>query len=675
MGIFSENVRRYYEHGLVVIPCKNKMPIVGKDWQRFCETVPEESVIDKWERSYNDVNQIGLALGQSTLLSGFDFDYEFNEKKCTVKEAEFIKDRKLVERQIMAILPPTPCIKVGRKGWTRIYRSYGVLENAQAERNGVRLFDFLARNRQTIIPPSKYSDDSEIVYRWLGDSIEDCLDDIPYITQDIVNEVKMLFGEGAKDNSRHGILCRWIVRQSVIDKDINVIAKKAVEQDRILNPVPYLSDKKHHPSDDAFANALAWVKRIVRWRDSKPKGSSDYDFMASCKNSSEMYFQIFSDSLGKHKVDLISDRLMVDVTVKTEYGTEIRKWKPADNMIREIRAEVRDLGLKHDPVEDYLSLYKKSLVPGLLFEIPAWDGVDRLGEICKLTCPVNVPSLAIYTDIMKHIAAGIFRRCFNSLEQNLFTIIRGPQGSGKNYFIEHVFSRPFGHYSAEVNVGNDQAKNYDAVEGRLVCVIGEFDQTQKVQVSFIKELVTNASFTSRRAYERASDRYDLRQTFFSASNFSNVFKDSSGNRRYVIWDMPKIDWSYSSLCDADQLRAQYFALYKVGHRMGTESKAWITAFNREETPEDVIDLAIEMYIDENKKLTHFPYVSDAELSKEAKRLRDSEWLRDEDVRPLIHKACKTYQVSEVRFRQELKRRGMSKKISHILFANMNKFKA
>jgi hypothetical protein len=672
MGIFSENVRRYYEHGLVVIPCKDKRPILGKDWQKFCDIPPDDKLIDRWESAYSDVNQLGLAFGKSTFLSGFDFDYEYNERKCSISEKEFQKDRKLVERQLLSILPPTPCIKVGRKGWTRIYRSHGSLENAQCDRNNVRLFDFMARNKQTIIPPSKYSDDSDIVYRWIGDPIEECMDDIPFITQDMVSEIKMLFGEGVEDNSRHGLLFRWIVRQCVIDTDVNVIAKKAVEFDRASNPSPYLSDKKHNPTDDAFANALAWVKRIVRWRDSKPKGSGDYELMATCKNSSEMYFQFFSDSLGKHKVDIITDRLMKFVTVKSEYNTVTSRWRPVDNMVRELRAGVRDLGLKHEPVEDYLASYKKTLVPGLLLDIPAWDGVDRLGEICRLTCPVNVPSVEIYLDVMRHISAGIFRRCFDSMEQNLFTIIRGPQGSGKNYFIEHVFARPFGHYSAEVNVGNDQAKNYDAVEGRLVCVIGEFDQTQKVQVSFVKELVTNASFTARRAYERVSDRYDLRQTFFSASNFDNVLKDSSGNRRYVIWDMPKIDWSYSSFCDPDQLRAQYFSLYKAGYRMGTESAAWIRSFNAEETPEDPLVLAVEMYLDEVRKMTAPIFDLGAELSRGAADVRSKDWLSNEDVREIITRSCKIYQISEARFRQELKRRGLSKRSNGTWFANITR---
>lgn len=654
MGIFSDNVRRYFEHGLITIPCKDKRPILGQNWQKWCDDKPTDEIIDKWEKGYSDANQLGLTLGRATLLSGFDFDYE-HSARSTLGETEFAKDRKQIERQIISLLPQTPCIKTGRKGWTRIYRSHGALENASADRNGVRLFDFLARNKQTIIPPSKYSDEGDLSYRWIGSPIEDCLDDIPFITQDIIDEIKIVLGEKQEDNSRHGKLFRFAVRQTVIEKNVDAIAERLVVFDRASHPTPYLSDRKHFPSDNALQNATNWVKRIVKWRDSRP--GKDHQFLSEIKTSREMFFQFFDQKLGKHKVDLISERLMVDVETKTEYGTSSHRWRPANNMLNVLRSDALTIGLKRELVEDHLAAYGKSLTPGLLLEIPEWDGRDRLAEICSRTTPTNVPSPGIYLDAMKDIASGIFRRAFDSMEQNLFTVIRGPQGIGKNVFIDKVFCQPFGHYSAEVNVGNDQAKNYDAVEGRLVCVIGEFDQTQKVQVSFIKELITNASFTARRAYERTSERYELRQTFFSASNFNNVLKDSSGNRRYVIWDMPKIDWSYTELCDPLQLRAQYFTLFKQGFRMSEETRRWIKAFNADETPDDPMESAIEDYIDRNRKLG---------------RERIEDWFRDPDVSVLLSDVARCHSVPVTRLRQELNRRKMTKMSNGRKFANLSR---
>jgi hypothetical protein len=662
LGLFSAHVRPYFESGIITIPCKDKRPILGREWQRFCNEKPTEEMIDKWEETYKDVNQLGLVLGPSTQLSAFDFDYEYNEAKCQMSEKDFEKDRKAIERQILAILPPTQCIKVGKKGWTRIYRSHGALENVSANRNNVRLFDFLARNKQTIIPPSIYSDDVEFKYRWLGDPLEDCISEIPFITQNHIDEIKFLLGERVEDNSRHMKLFKWIIRQSILENDPTKIIQRAVEQDKILNNPPYLSDKKHNPSGNAEENAKGWITRILKWRDSKPKGGRDPEQLQIIKNSREMYFQFFEQTLARHKVDLISDRLMVDIVTKTEYGTEQRRWRPAANLIPELRSDALNVGIKREHVEDHLAAYKKSLTPGLLLDIPEWDGRDRIAEICKLVPAVNLckdeKGQTLYVEIMKDICAGIFRRAFNSLEQNLFTIIRGPQGIGKNYFIEKLFSKPFDHYSAEVNVGMDMAKNYDAVEGRLVCVIGEFDQTQKVQVSFIKELITNASFTARRAYERTSDRYDLHQTFFSASNFNNVLKDTSGNRRYVIWDMPKIDWRYSECCDPDQLRAQYFHLFKSNFRMSAEAKAWIGSFNREETPDDPMELAVELYVSRNR----------AHGQNCGAGYKD--WFSNEEILPVISEVCKACGIPEIRFRQEITRRGLTKMSNGRKFANL-----
>lgn len=659
MSVFASYVRKYFEAGLVTIPCKDKRPVLGKEWQRWCNEKPPENVIEQWEKKYSDINQLGLTLGPANGIVAFDFDYEYSER-CTIDAKSFEKDKRSIERQILAILPPSQCIKVGKKGWTRFFRVHGDLQNVSVNRNGTRLFDFLAANKQTIVPPSYYNDDPSNPYRWLGEPIEDCINDIPYLTMDHIEEIKFLLGERTEDNSRHMKLFKWIIRQAIIEQDLKTLVTKAVAADQAMNNPPYLSDKKHNPKGDPHVNAENWIKRILKWKDSKPKGGRESEALSAIKSSREMFFQFFNDRLGQHKVDLISDRLMVNVTTKTEYNTESHRWRPAANMISKLRSDALDIGLKREFVEDHLSAYQHSLVPGLLLEIPKWDGVDRIAEICKLVPATNLvgtreDGLTLYTEIMKDICAGIFRRAFNSMEQNLFTIIRGPQGAGKNYFIDKMFSKPFDHYSAEVNVGPDMAKNYDAVEGRLVCVIGEFDQTQKVQVSFIKELITNASFTARRAYERTSDRYELRQTFFSASNFNNVLKDTSGNRRFVIWDMPTINWEYANFCDADQLRAQYFHLYKENFRMSEAARAWIKEFNRDETPDDPLELAVEEYSARNVLMF---------------RERMDEWLKDTDVSEMIEAVCKLHSVSAIRFRQELKRRKLAKRSNGTWYHNL-----
>jgi hypothetical protein len=360
--------------------------------------------------------------------------------------------------------------------------------------------------------------------------------------------------------------------------------------------------------------------------------------------------------------------------VKTAYGTTVKRWSPVLNDLAQFRSDVMEIGLKREFVEDHLIRYRDSLAPSFVMDIPEWDGIDRVDKICRLVPAVNiVPTLgekeaelgrtneeghAIYVDIVKDIASGIFRRAFDSMEQNLFTIIRGPQGVGKNTLIEKLYGQPFSYYSAEVNVGIDMAKNYDAVEGRLVCIIGEFDQTQKVQISFLKELITNASFTARRAYERAADRYELKQTFFSACNFDNVLKDSSGNRRFVIFDMPNINYEYADHCDSGQLLAQYFALYKSGHRMSPASKKWIADFNLGETPEDPIEIAFESYVARIKR----SFGGSIE-----------EWLSNEQVGEIIKDVCLDNMVPATRFRQTLTRRKLSKRSNGTKYFNLSKW--
>lgn len=614
MGIFSDYVRRYVDRGLSVIPCDNKQkkPIIA-GWQQFCERLPTEDEIVKWEKEFNQTDKIGLCLGRASGVVAFDFDYDYDEKRMTISHDEFLKDYKYVEKTINALLPPTPAVKRGKKGWTKFYKWNDSLEgrsNVVADRNGVRLFDFLSWHKQTIIPPSIHSigdDGKAIYYQWMNDSLEDCLDILPEINLVVIDDIKHsleIKSDKSEKTERHGRLFAWIMRQSAFEKDVMKIAQGLVLFDLKEHPdKPYLSDQKYNNNRiDPVLYAKAWVERVHRWMGAKSDDKKVPEAVQAAVNSRDTYFQFFEQHLGEHRVDILSHKFLRKIKYQNRNGTSVERWVPVLNTEDEIKSEALERGLKPSVINYHLASYASKIKPDFLFDTPKWDGVDRLAKICSHVQLGNGLTSEMFTDIIKDIAAGIFRRALGTREQNLCSIIRGKQKIGKNEFITQVFGKPLEPYYAEINVTADQQKNYDAVDGKLVCVIGEFDQTLKVQISFLKELITNSTYSARRAYAKEAGTYQLYQTIFCASNFDNVLRDSSGNRRFVVFDFEKIDWAYSKHVDNDQLRAQFFHLYEQDYRMGKESATWIAMVNEEERPVSITDLALIDYIERIKRL-------------------------------------------------------------------------
>ncbi len=583
LGIFSDNVRKYFEFGLVTIPCKDKRPILGSGWQEFCQVAPTSAMIDKWEKSYQDVSQLGLTMGPSTLLSGFDFDYEWLEKKCALKKPEFDKDRRMIERQILALLPPTPAIKMGRKGWTRLYKSHGELDNAQCDRNGVRLFDFLARNKQTIIPPSKYSDDTDFSYRWLGPPIEECLDDIPFITSDIVAEIKMLFGDGAAfdftASGRHGVLFRWLLDVVRLESDDLVLASKLVARDIGLNKVPYLSDPKHFArfrSPDL--NALEWIKRVRKFvgvARGLPVGGGGWDFF-------------FDNSFSSIRKDVISKKCFFKLNPGSDWGL-------MDEVEGVLRSYADRKGLPQSKTVDELARWTLEKVDAdFLCDIPKWDGVDRVALFGSAVKSPNFSGNEI-AEILRHWGSNIFRRVKSADFQNRCVIFKGPQGMGKDFFVRAML-RDFKPYYESTTMPGTQKDALEICSRLLAVHIEEFDQTKHMDMAFMKSLITQPSAFFRESYGSSPNQKIMRPSFISTANVDDILRDPTGNRRFIVIPTEGLDWTYptdSSL----QVLAQWRSYFETGEwvTLSDELEAKIKVIIDSFTPEDLSVAIVELY--------------------------------------------------------------------------------
>jgi Virulence-associated protein E/Bifunctional DNA primase/polymerase, N-terminal len=587
MGIFSDNVRKYYEHGLITLPCKDKKPILGPGWEQFCNTMPDEKVIDKWEHQFKDAQQLGLVLGKATSLVGFDFDYEYDSKKCTISEAEFKKDSKIVEKQILALLPLTPAIKTGKKGWTRFFRIQTPLENAVCNRHGLRLFDFLARNKQTIIPPSKYNEGTELVYRWIAEPIENCIEDIPFINQEIIDEIKFLFSDSKsgydfEGNGRHGRLFKWLLDILKLEQSDERVVEKLVEFDLKLNgKSAYLSDPKHFGSGakQPHKNADKWIKRVRKFVNASPKN------IIHAHQDGWNYF--FENSFPKIKKDIISK----DVFIKRDS----EDWQSIRGLEGVIRSYAIEAKLKHSQVSDHLErwIFEKKETD-FLCDIPIWDGSDRISNFGQSIKSEFFDSEDI-SDILKHWGSNIFRRVQSPDSQNRCVILKGSQGIGKDSLVRSML-KDFKPYYESTTLPGNQKDILEIVSRLLVVHIEEFDQTKNIDISFLKSLITQPSAFFRESYGYSPNKKIMRPSFISTANVDDFLRDPTGNRRFIVIPVSEIQWTYPQN-ESLQIMAQFKFYFEHGQyrilKSSVEDKIKLIVDSY--TPDDISETIIEMY--------------------------------------------------------------------------------
>ena len=148
---------RYIGLGLLVIPCKGKIPLL-KGWQSIQKTKKEE--VEKWSNTWKSIN-VGLVLGNASKIIGIDMD----------GEAAISRLKELSNGD----LPATWSFKTPGGGKRYLYKipdglaTKKYVETLEGEHNEIA---FLGDGQQTILPPSIHPNGDR--YKWYkGKSTKD----------------------------------------------------------------------------------------------------------------------------------------------------------------------------------------------------------------------------------------------------------------------------------------------------------------------------------------------------------------------------------------------------------------------------------------------------------------------------------------------------------------------
>ena len=144
-NVFRDNAQFYWDAGIPVMPLKvrSKAPILN-EWGSYGKIAPTKAMQGHWLETYPHSN-IGLPFGPASGLCAIDID--------TV-------DQKLVE-VIMDELPPSPWVRIGKKGCGLIYRWAGQKNFKIRSQSDGMIMEMLGQGNQLVMPPSIHPDTLE----------------------------------------------------------------------------------------------------------------------------------------------------------------------------------------------------------------------------------------------------------------------------------------------------------------------------------------------------------------------------------------------------------------------------------------------------------------------------------------------------------------------------------
>lgn len=194
---FSTVARKYIDKGYSIIPVifAEKRPAI-KNWTKFSQNYASSEQLELWcAQKYN----IGVCMGKLSNIVGIDLDNDIDD----------------IHQKICSLLPETPIIKRGAKGFTKFYQYNGETSKT-LKYKGQQIGDLLSDNRQCVLPPSVHPNKEP--YVWDKFALCDIKSvDLPKIPTETWNQINELlcpmqykntqYKEPTKDDIESALSC------------------------------------------------------------------------------------------------------------------------------------------------------------------------------------------------------------------------------------------------------------------------------------------------------------------------------------------------------------------------------------------------------------------------------------------------------------------------------------
>ena len=244
---------------------------------------------------------------------------------------------------------------------------------------------------------------------------------------------------------------------------------------------------------------------------------------------------------------------------------------------------------------DFLSLLERTLSrtkfsPILeLLEAGTWDGEDRIPEVIAiLGLAQNCGHAALVTKWLYQCIAALYNDGSFGLEGAL--VLQGPQGLGKtSFFRKLAIRREWFLESLSLPKPDDKDSISKATKG-WIGELGEIESTfSRAELGALKAFLTAARDTYRPPFGRSEVTYPRRTVFGGGCNQGEFLRDTTGNRRFWVVPVTKIDLKRLEQLDVLQLWRQIYAVVNPlsmddkaeCFRLENETKAFLEKSNKD----------------------------------------------------------------------------------------------
>ena len=235
-----------------------------------------------------------------------------------------------------------------------------------------------------------------------------------------------------------------------------------------------------------------------------------------------------------------------------------------------------------------------------LEHLPPWDGLDH---ILVMSTSVSVKGTTddqlLFADCLKKwmvwmVAGWVDPQVVN----HVILVLIGRQGSYKTTWFNYILPPPLQQYF-RIKTNSSRMSKDDLIalsEYGLVCC-EELDTMRPSELNQLKAAVTMQSVDERRPYGHYTEHRPHIASFCGTGNNIQFLSDSTGNRRWLPFEVESIESPREHPFDYEGIYSQAYALYQQGFRywLSDEESQLLAEHNKQfEAPRLEYEL-IDMY--------------------------------------------------------------------------------
>ena len=327
------------------------------------------------------------------------------------------------------------------------------------------------------------------------------------------------------DDIKRFLLERVMLRYNVITKQTEV---------HVIEQAPKPPEEATARPEDYLRWLREWQEWITPSRPPRGEGSDD-------PNQGE----------GLHYV-LLTDRMENTLYTELKAQKEVR--------MQDLHSVIEsDFVPEYHPFREYLE------------HLPPWRE-DDADHIMGLSLSVNVKGdadeqLLFYEYLKKWLVAMVASWVNPEVVNNVMLVLIGEQGSYKTTWFNYLLPPELKRYFYTKTNANRMTKDdlLTLSQYGLVCC-EELDTMRPSELNQLKAAMTMPAIDERAAYARHKEHREHIASFCGTGNNVQFLSDTTGNRRWLPFEVSSIDSPRSSPFDYEGIYSQAYALYRQGFR-------------------------------------------------------------------------------------------------------------